>query len=97
MESCRLRTNLPYGISLAHVFLGTETRVRFLQRSLLSCLTRLAFVLIPDGTGSAKFAVDVGVAALKTFLTQIGTMLGARVAGFSVWMIHAFSHVRSLI
>ena len=73
-----------YGLSLVHFFLRTETCARFLQRSLLSCLACFAFVFIPDGTGCAKFAVDVGVAALKTVFTQIDAVLGAHVAGFSV-------------
>ena len=60
-------------------------------------LTRFAFVFVPDGTGAPKFAVDVGVAALETFLTQIDAMLGAHTAGFSVRMVHAVSHVKPLM
>lgn len=52
-------------------------------------------MFVPDGAGAAKFAIDVRIATLKTFLTLTGAVLGAHVTGFSVWMIHAFSHVKS--
>jgi hypothetical protein len=52
-------------------------------------------VLIPDGAGTAKFAVDAGIAALETRLTQVDPVLGTHVAGFSIRMVDTFSHVRS--
>ena len=63
------------------------------QSSFLPCLTCFSFVLVPNGAGAAKFAVKIGIAALKTFLTQIDAVLGAHVAGFSIRMIHTFPHV----
>jgi hypothetical protein len=49
-------------------------------------------MFVPYGASTPKFAVDIGITALKTFFAQIYTVLGAHVAGFSIWMIYALSH-----
>ncbi len=57
--------------------------VRILQSSLLPRLACFAFVFVPNGAGTAKFAENIGIAALEAFLTHIDAVLGAHVAGFS--------------
>ena len=49
-------------------------------------------MFVPYGAGTPKFTVNIGIATLKTFLAQIDAVLGAHIAGFSIWMIYAFPH-----
>jgi len=62
------------------------------KSSLPPRLSFFFFVLVPNRAGAAELAIDVRVAALHTFFTQVNAVLGAHVAGFPIRMIGACAH-----